>query len=436
VSHARQVLVLADDITGANDTAVQFARLGWSTYLALTAGGMPALDEDQVVVARSLGTRAADAETAANRTEAAIAEHGRARHVYLKIDSTMRGSVAGQVAGAVRARRASEPNSFVVLCPAYPAMGRTVHDGEMRVAGEPAHRGPAGRDPITPISTSQVTALVPGSVSVSMGPDAGTLATSIGRAARTTTCVAVDAESDLELDRLAQAIVLLGERAMAAGSAGLALALAARWASAPDDRGSDSGAPAVSSPAVARQTRAAELPTLVVVTSQHQVALEQVQATLGALPPSLISSSRAAWDYVATDDATRRWAQDLVVSTSSPIHVVLAPPLEGAHPDAASAGRVVARALAMVVDELVSARSNDVALVLVGGDGASAVLDRLRAEALHVTGALVEGVPVGTIVGGPRAGLTVVTKAGGFGDATTLTQILSKLNPTLVGADQ
>ena len=63
-------------------------------------------------------------------------------------------------------------------------------------------------------------------------------------------------------------------------------------------------------------------------------------------------------------------------------------------------------------------RSRTTALVLVGGDGAAAVLDRLDADGITIDGAIVPGCPTGIVVGGPADGLRLVTKSGGFGDAT------------------
>jgi D-threonate/D-erythronate kinase len=73
------------------------------------------------------------------------------------------------------------------------------------------------------------------------------------------------------------------------------------------------------------------------------------------------------------------------------------------------------------------ARSPYDALVLVGGDGATATLDRLGATAVTVASALGPGVPVGTVVGGPAHGLRLVTTSGGFGDAGSLLRIVDRL---------
>ncbi len=70
------------------------------------------------------------------------------------------------------------------------------------------------------------------------------------------------------------------------------------------------------------------------------------------------------------------------------------------------------------------------ALVLIGGDGAEAVLDALGAHSLRIHGRLLEGVPLGQVVGGAADGIPVVTKAGGFGDDTTLIDLLTALHTT------
>ena len=48
------------------------------------------------------------------------------------------------------------------------------------------------------------------------------------------------------------------------------------------------------------------------------------------------------------------------------------------------------------------------------------MLRALEAGALWLTGQLEPGLALGRLAGGPFDGLTVMTKAGGFGDAETL----------------
>jgi uncharacterized protein YgbK (DUF1537 family) len=68
-------------------------------------------------------------------------------------------------------------------------------------------------------------------------------------------------------------------------------------------------------------------------------------------------------------------------------------------------------------------RSRPGALLLTGGETAIAVLKALGAGGLRLAGEIEPGVALGALVGGPFAGLGLVTKAGGFGDAETLVRV-------------
>ncbi|PSP70175.1 four-carbon acid sugar kinase family protein, partial [Halobacteriales archaeon QH_6_68_27] len=67
-------------------------------------------------------------------------------------------------------------------------------------------------------------------------------------------------------------------------------------------------------------------------------------------------------------------------------------------------------------------------LVLAGGAVARAVLTRLEAPELALTGrAIADGVPESVVASGPARGTRVVTKAGGFGDERTILNCLDAL---------
>lgn len=362
-----KVLVLADDLTGASDTVVSFARSGWSALLSLSGGWATMPQEDAIAV--SLDTRRDP--RAAEITERAVADLAGDR-LYLKIDSTIRGRVAEQVRGALKGRRASRPGSFVVLCPAYPAMGRTVEDGLVLVAGVPVHEGPAGSDPVTPVTTSDLRSLVPGSA-LAEGPD---LVAAIRDAAEDHDVVIVDARDQADLERLAAAIAEIGPDAVPVGSAGLATAVARVW--------HDQAADRPGSIAVPPDSRA-----LVVVSSLHEVARAQVADLQARAAGSDLRVDLLVTSEELEDGAAERRASDIARQAAATL-----------------------------------ASGHHALLVLVGGDGAAQTLLALGATGIRVVDALVEGVPVGTIVGGSHDGLVVATKAGGFGDPQTITQLI------------
>src|SRR5215208_212421 len=91
--------VIADDLTGAADTGVQFVRAGYRTAVFFRATDVLADDLDAVSL--DTDSRAMPAGFAAKRVlDAAHIARG-ASVVYKKLDSTLRGNVAAELVAAV-----------------------------------------------------------------------------------------------------------------------------------------------------------------------------------------------------------------------------------------------------------------------------------------------------------------------------------------------
>lgn len=376
--------LVADDLTGATDSAVQFAAAGWDARLVrhLAALARPDLDPARPrLEAVTTNARARSDHDAALVTSAAVAALVAigVERLFVKVDSTVRGSVAGQVAGALTAWRHRHPDALAIICPAFPDHGRTVVAGTVLVHGEPVAASPAASDPVTPVRVSSFDLLFPGSRSLALdelvhdpGPGA----------------YVVDASTDEDLDLIAATLERLGPRAIAVGSAGLAGAIASR-SSTTRSTAAD-GAP-----------RSAGR-VLVAVSSLHPVARTQLAHLLETFPPA------APADLKREDPLA-------VVVVATPLEVSTARP-----------SLDVAAVLAgQVADELSRHRYD--ALVLIGGDGAHAVLDELQAAEIEIAENLSPGTPRGTVVGGAAHGLQVVTRSGGFGAVEDLTGIVHRL---------
>ena len=201
--------LIADDLTGAGDASVQFAKRGWRTVVSwgLTPVLVRGSDPDVIAVTtdcRALGNEAAEKITA--DALRALMSSGVDR-VFLKIDSTMRGSVRGQVAGALAAWRTRHPDARAFVCPAYPLMGRTVESGRLLVKGEPVHETAIGSDPVSPVKTSEMAELLTQSPSIHL----------------------FDAATDADLMTIAESISMAGPSVIPVGSGGLAEAVSEVW---------------------------------------------------------------------------------------------------------------------------------------------------------------------------------------------------------------
>ncbi|UKF30272.1 four-carbon acid sugar kinase family protein [Clavibacter phaseoli] len=430
------VVLVADDLTGGADSAVQFARAGWAARLALGAT-VARHGDDGSVVAIVTDARAATPDEARGSTRAAVARavaDGDDR-LFLKIDSTMRGTVQEQVEGALAAWSAREPDAVAVVCPAYPAMGRTVEGGLLLVDGAGVETTSVGRDPVTPVTTSALADLLPGSAHVDAAADAADLAVRIATAsAGGVRVVTIDAVTTADLRFVAEALALLGSRAVPVGSAGLAAEMARVWG--PGLVPASAITTGRHAPAAADPDAEPDRPrhVVVVVSSLHDVSRAQHADLVHAADTGSLGED-VRTIAPSLDDLVGRGADEILADAQGDgpapaVTIVLAPeraavPSSDA-PGSPTTAERVATGLALLAEGVIARREAS-ALVLMGGEGARAVLSRQGADAIRVRDAIREGIPVGVIEGGRLHGLPVVTKAGGFGSPSALTDIVPEL---------
>ena len=421
--------IVADDLTGASDTAVHFARQGWDSLLLLDEFAAPAEPhhEGPGTLVLTTDARALANDDARIATELAVNRLMRSnvQRLYIKIDSTMRGSVTAQVNGALRAWRQRHGEAFAVVCPAYPALGRTVEASRVRVHGTPLEESPSGRDPVTPVATSSLASLLPGSSHL-RSPDiadsdarASALARALGSRAdelfseETPVVLTVDAVTTNDLDTIAEAVVTLNGRAVPSGSAGLAQAMARAWSK-----------PLPTNNRVGPVLHVRRI--LMLVTSLHQVAREQEEHFAGSLDSHDLLVLRPALQDVRDKDALWLWySKHVPRGVELPDIVALTAPSERLNElhDRTGIAANVANNLAELTVRL-QAEGEFEALLVVGGDGARAVLHQLAATGVQIMDEIAEGIPFGYVVGGSAPGLPIITKAGGFGSTSTLTDVV------------
>lgn len=148
---------LADDLSGALDAAAAFHHADRRVIVAVSPDAWAAATPGQVI-GITTETRNAAPETAARAVRQAVAR-GRAsggRLLYKKIDSTLRGPVAAELA----ALEAAMPGTRILFVPANPKVGRTVRDGILLVNGTPVAETDFARDPLSPVTESFIARLL------------------------------------------------------------------------------------------------------------------------------------------------------------------------------------------------------------------------------------------------------------------------------------
>jgi uncharacterized protein YgbK (DUF1537 family) len=366
--------IVADDLTGACDAGAPFAARGLAAVVLLPEAPAPGAGAEVIVLdTETRGRPPADARREVQTAAARLAA-GRPRLLYKKIDSTLRGPVGDELAGALGGAGLER----VFLAPAFPAQRRTVTDGVVHVDGRPAGESAIARDPAFPPTGASVAALMGanGPHPVQVVPLATVRRGAAAVAARLDRWEALgpgalvaDAETDDDLNRLARAA--LERTILLAGSAGLAGALADRLATPVRPAPRDLARP--------------------------------VRVIAGSVHP-----------------ATRRQLERL--RARDPVAVLVDPP--DVLPEDAAARAAAARRLGEAAAVALRGTPRPGTLVLTGGETAVAVCRALHAWGLRLDGEPLPGLARATLLGGPYAGLAVVTKAGGFGDPDTLVRLL------------
>ena len=128
-----RVLIIADDLTGALDSAVALTGAAQRCVVARRPGDVPAaLAERPDVLSVSTASREGSAAAARAAVVAALDAVGVLPEiVFKKVDSRLKGHVASEV--AVLGARAGRARALVA--PAIPAQGRNVVDGQLAGAG-------------------------------------------------------------------------------------------------------------------------------------------------------------------------------------------------------------------------------------------------------------------------------------------------------------
>ncbi len=401
-----QLVIVADDLTGAADTGACFASAGFATVVPLSGTTIPNAD----VVVISTESRDLDRTAAAKAVRSALiaiaGDRGDTgpRWIYKKIDSALRGHPRDELFAAMEAtgtRRA-------VVAPAFPAEGRTTVGGRQHIDGVPVESsgiGGAGarsdllslfaRDQGAPVRLLDLATLRgrPDALRRLLHDDSDGI-------------VVADAETDDDLLTLGRAVAG-GRLPLFCGSAGfarqLARALPLTWNTRPRSE-------------VAPGSR----PILIVAGSQHEATARQIEMLRDSGVP-IVRPGQSLIDDPATpiDAALVQVAMHLAAGRSTVLTTLgLTPSPLGGH--------VVAARLAQIV-AAPEVSSQVAGLALTGGDVAAAVSTALGAKALWLEGEITPGLPRGVFEGGRLHAGRVATKAGSFGDDKALLSCIEHL---------
>ncbi|GAA3938787.1 four-carbon acid sugar kinase family protein [Microbacterium soli] len=413
-----RVLAIADDLTGAAETAAALRETVTNVTLLLDADLTEEPDEDTSVgshavsassaVVLDLDTRSAEPAAIAPRVRRATlgTPHDL---LFIKVDSLLRGRI-DLVLSAL-------PTQGVVLCPASPRLRRTVEGSVVTVAGRPLSETDAWRHERTDAPRTVADAIgdrLWSPLDLTVVRDPQSIRSSITTAVRSGRTVLCDAVDENDLVRIAAAALSVLPRPALAGSASLARAVGMSIAT-----GAPASDHAIRGPEhVSRLPSDAERPALIIVGSAEPIA----QAQLAALSDGIPVIRASAQDLAHPE----RTAKTVRAALAGGIAAVSAVVEDGTSLVSAQLARVTA---ALAGDD------PDLSLILIGGETARRALDAMSVSHVDVLGSVhrrTGEVEPGAVRMRTPGGRLIITRPGSYGREDSLTVLVDDLTARAV----
>jgi D-threonate/D-erythronate kinase len=411
-----RTLIIADDLSGAADCASAFVKAGLETLVIIDRQTAQSADaETAQVVSIDADTRRLPASEAAEiHLEIFNRYRVPGQLLYKKIDSTLRGNFAQELAAIVKQA------GLAIVAPAFPQAGRFTRNGHQYLNDVPLEATEIWRG-----EGIAGTADIPGMLA-RQGINTATIGLNEIRQgaqrvhALLETCardgveaVVCDVEADADLHTIAQASLELPVPRFWVGSAGLANHLPAAAQASVKPK-----------PPVPVITDGSILTVVGSLSSVSQGQAECLFAT-GQMERVEVSASILRQGQSHPQWQERRDALDALLREKRDVLILIG--REG--PVNMGEGLQLCQTLALLVAPL----SGHVgAVISTGGETARAILTAMGSKGLRLVGEVEPGVPLSVAAG--IKPIPVITKAGAFGSRETLLRCYETLRKARAGS--
>ncbi|RZI42550.1 four-carbon acid sugar kinase family protein [Herbaspirillum sp. HC18] len=409
-----KTVIIADDLSGAADCAGAFVKAGLEALVIIDRTATSADTETAQVVSIDADTRRLPAVQAAEiHRELFNRYHAPGVLLYKKIDSTLRGNFVQELAAIIGQA------GLAIVAPAFPQAGRFTRNGHQYVNDAPLEATETWRG-----EGIAGTAHIPGmlarhginAASISLNeirqgaPHVRTLLDAFARDG--IQAVVCDAETDADLQAIAQASMAMSAPRFWVGSAGLANHLPAAQASKNLAR----LAPVNTDGSIL--TVVGSLSSVSRSQAEHlfaTVRMERVEVAASILRQG---QSHPQWQEVRnTLYALLQQKRDvlILIGKEEPVNM--------------GEGLQLCETLAALVAPLAEHIG---AIISTGGETARAILTAMGSKGLRLAGEIEPGVPLSVAAG--IKPIPVITKAGAFGNRETLLRCYETLRRASPGS--
>jgi 3-dehydrotetronate 4-kinase len=399
--------VIADDFTGASDVANALAKSGMSTVLHI---GVPDtnLGADAAACVVALKSRSIAADAAVRQSLQACAwllEQG-CRQILFKYCSTFDSTPAGNIGPVAEALLDRLGAETAIVCPVFPATGRTLYEGHLFVSGKLLNESGLEHHPLNPMTDANILRWLRRQTKSEVGlvrlgdvrrGEAAIRERLAAEAASGRRLVVVDAIDDADLYAIGAAV---RDQRLVTGGSGIALALPENFRRAGHDVAASAAFSGRSGPAC-------------VLSGSCSLALRgQVEAFSAKHPALFVDPDRLVARQMDSVKASH-WmleridAAPMIYTSSDPADVAAAQARHGREPLAAAIETFFGDLSVRLADAGVCR------LVIGGGETSGAVVSALGSRAFAIGREIDPGVPALAEIGGRN--LRLALKSGNFG---------------------
>jgi uncharacterized protein YgbK (DUF1537 family) len=418
-----KLLVIADDLSGATDVGVQFARRGFSALVYPWASMKarienPASQQEHPVSAQILlidtESRHLPAVDSAARVRAVV-EHFKTWNIdswFKKTDSTLRGNIGAELESFIMATGAN----VIPFIPAHPLLGRQTRGGLHLVNGDLLENSSFASDPRDPIRESDLKKIISTQTRI---PIEVTSASHFRHNNQERGIVVFNIEDLTELSETARLLAEQNLLTFAAGSAGFADCVASQLQFTRQEQSIPKVKP----------------PLVVISGSLNPVTFEQCQIAV----QNGFKYIRMEATELFEDSASQvgevlyqlKRGENIIISTAISDEEVSKFHLDSQHYKnafsdlseavAASTGSFTRRLFSELSQSGLNTPEECISVVIIGGDTLGAITAANSWPALIPLDEVIPGAALCRIQG--ESGILLVTKPGGFGKPDLLVQL-------------
>lgn len=423
-------VIIADDLTGANDTALQFFKKGCSSKIIIDVD--QDLEENSnvdiwAISTESRNTNEEEAVRSVVKASEKLKDSLNAEKFYKKIDSTLRGNTGVEIIALLEVTQ----KDVALVAPAYIEEGRTTVGGYQLLNGMVIERTQCALDPKAPIYDSYI----PDILKKNLNPQlfdlidvigfntvvkgAGPIVLKINELVQKgKKVIVIDALSNTDLEQIALAIEKSSYDILPCGSAGLANALS-------KTRGEDVN--------IEHDTRIPNYPRLIISGSATQLTAKQIEK-LKEEEKNIFFVDLNIKDIIeeVKEEMVQEIVQklnqgiDVVVHSSNINKEILDEEAKNQLIDAGIAKNEFAGKITDFLSDLTFEieQLSKFILIIIGGETSYKCATKIDSRYLKVLDAIMPAIPLCIDANNK----IIVTKSGNFGTNTTLCDILNYFN--------